>query len=214
MDKVAAGRARKDDKKNAAKAAEEARQQAIEDASWEEGAKKGNKKKEAAADKAAEKAARKAENDADAASEEASFSEKKRTGKSGANKAGGAKMTRAEIAAKALAKAEEDAKAKANAKKAIETSGCNDYIGELTANTNKQVCRCLPPCRVGSLPPRLSMLSLNAAACDGDAPALRSGGKGDRVPRSLHRTKSTRAASRTPSRRSRRMQRLRRGASI
>jgi len=138
MDKVAAGRARKEDKKNAAKAAEESKQQAIEDASWEDGAKKANKKKEAEKEKAEAKAARKADADADAASEEASFSEKKRSGKSGANRPGSSKMTRAEIAAKAMAKAEEDAKAKAKAKKEIEKSGGDDYIGVIKANTNKE----------------------------------------------------------------------------
>lgn len=102
MDKIAAGRARKEDKKNAARAAEDAERQAAEDASWEDGAKKVNKKKEAEAEKAAAKAARKAEVDAEAAAEEAAFAEKKRTGKSAVNKPGGAKMTRAEIAAKIM----------------------------------------------------------------------------------------------------------------
>lgn len=137
-DKIAAGRARKADKANAAKAAEEAKRQAEEDATWEEGAKKGNKKKEAEAEKKAAKAERKAEADADAAAEEAAFSEKKRTGKSGANRPGSAKMTRAEIAAKVMKQQEEEAKAKAKAKKAIDKSGGNDYIGELVENTNKE----------------------------------------------------------------------------
>lgn len=138
MDKIAAGRQRKEDKKNAAKAAEEAQRQAIEDASWEEGTKKANKKKEAEDEKAAAKALRKAENDADAAAEEASFSEKKRTGKSSANRPGSAKMTRAEIAAKVMKQQEEEAKAKAKAKKEIEKSGGNDYMGKLAENTNKE----------------------------------------------------------------------------
>lgn len=102
MDKIAAGRARKEDKKNAAKLAEEEARRAVEDASWEEGAKKANKKKEAEAEKAAAREARKAEAEAQAAAEETAFSEKKRVGKSGANKPGGSKMTRAEIAAKIL----------------------------------------------------------------------------------------------------------------
>ncbi|KAL1530278.1 hypothetical protein AB1Y20_001190 [Prymnesium parvum] len=137
-DKVAAGRARKEEKKNALKDKEEMQRQAAEDASWEEGAKKGNKKKEAEAEKAAAKAARKAEADAEAAAEEASFAEKKRTGKSSANKAGSGKMTRAEIAAKIMKQQEEEAKAKAKEKKEVERSGGNDYMGALVENTNKE----------------------------------------------------------------------------
>ena len=121
--------------KKAGAAAEAARQAeaAAEDADWSEGAKGANKKKEAAAEKAAAKAQRKAEADEQAAEEETSFSKPKEKKKD----KGGAKLTRAEIAAKAMKAMEE--KKKAEKKEAIEIakSGGNEYIGVLKENDNK-----------------------------------------------------------------------------
>jgi len=121
--------------KQAAKAAGEAEaaRQAAEDAEWAEGGKKANKKKEAEAEKKAAKAERKAENDALAEAEEAELSAPKLTG----NKAKPAKMTRAEIAAQAMAKLEAEQKSKKKEKKAVEVSGGNEYIGVLAENENR-----------------------------------------------------------------------------
>ena len=121
--------------KQAAKAAGEAEaaRQAAEDAEWAEGGKKANKKKEAEAENKAAKAERKAENDALAEAEEAELSAPKLTG----NKAKPAKMTRAEIAAQAMAKLEAEQKSKKKEKKAVEVSGGNEYIGVLAENENR-----------------------------------------------------------------------------
>ena len=122
--------------KKAGAAAEAARQQQAdaEDADWAAGEKGANKKKEAAAEKAAAKAQRKAEADEQAAEEDAAFSKPKEKKK---DKGGGAKMTRAEIAAKAMKAMEE--KKKGEKKEAIEIakSGGNEYIGVLKENDNK-----------------------------------------------------------------------------
>lgn len=137
-DKKAAGQARKAEAAAAAKANEEAARQAEEDASWADGAKKGNKKKEDEEAKKAAKALRKAEADEQAEAEEAEFGAKKVTGTKAKKAAGaGPKLTRAEIAAKALAKAEAEAKAKKKEKMEIDMSGGNDYMGALRENDNK-----------------------------------------------------------------------------
>ena len=119
--------------KAAAKAADSAAAAAAaaEDADWAEGGKKANKKKEAEAERKAAKAERKAEAEELAQQEEADMSKpKKKDDKK-------PKMTRAEIAAKAMEKMAAAEKAEKKKKKAIEDSGGNDYIGELTENTNK-----------------------------------------------------------------------------
>ena len=53
-------------------------------------------------------------------------------------KASAPKLSRAEIAAKAMEKAKQKEKEEKAKKKAIEESGGNDYMGVLAANTNKE----------------------------------------------------------------------------
>ena len=119
-----------------ASAAEEARQQQIDDASWAEGGKKANKKKEAEQEKAAARAERKVAADEQAAEEEAELSKPK--AKKGDKKAGAPKLTRAEIAARAMAAAKEKEATKKKEEKEIAASGGNEYIGVLMENDNKK----------------------------------------------------------------------------
>lgn len=119
-----------------ASAADEARQQQLEDEKWSEGGKKANKKKEAEAERAAAKAERKAAADEQAAQEDAEASKPK--AKKGDKKAGAPKLTRAEIAAKAMAAAKEKEKAAKKEEKAIKDSGGNEYMGVLMENDNKK----------------------------------------------------------------------------
>jgi len=60
-----------------------------------------------------------------------------RVGKSKKDKGGGAKLTRAEIAAKAMAAAKAKEKEAKSTAIAIEKSGGNEYMGVLTTNDNK-----------------------------------------------------------------------------
>ena len=118
----------------AAGAAEVARQ-ADEDAEWDSGSKKAGKKQMAAAEKAEAAAARKAERAELEAEEESAASAPK--GSKDKKAAKGGKMTRAEIAAKAMAEVEAKAKAEKKAKKELAASGGNDYMGVLATNDNK-----------------------------------------------------------------------------
>ena len=136
MDKIAAGRARKADKKAEAGRQEEARQQADEDESWNQGGKKANKKKEADDEKKTRAAARKEEAAAQAADEDAELSKPKKEKKKGEGSRA-PKMSRAEIAAKAMAALKEKEKAAKQEKIDIERSGGNAYMGVLKDNDNK-----------------------------------------------------------------------------
>ena len=131
------GETSKKDKKAAADAAAAAAgAAAAEQAEWEDGAKKGNKKKEAAAEKAEAKAARKAEADEQLKQEEAEMTTP-REGKKKKDKGSSGKLTRAEIAAKAMAALKEKEKEEKKAKIEIAKSGGNEYIGVLHENDNK-----------------------------------------------------------------------------
>ena len=126
----------KKDKKAASNAAAAAAAAAAEeDAAWAEGGKKANKKKEAEDAKKEAKAARKQEADDQLKAEEAEMSTP-RGGKK-KDKGGGAKLTRAEIAAKAMAAAKAKEKEEKQKKFDIEKSGGNEYIGVLTTNDNR-----------------------------------------------------------------------------
>ena len=126
---------KKEKQADKAAAATEASRQAAEDAEWGQGGKKANKKQEAAADRAAAKADRKAAAEDQAAEEDAQMSARKSDKDKKKEKSG--KLTRAEIAAKAMKMAQE--KEKAAKKEAIEVakSGGNEYIGVLRENDNK-----------------------------------------------------------------------------
>ena len=123
-------------KKGAAKAAEAEAEAAGEDAAWEAGGKKASKRLEAEAERKAAAAQRKAENKELFEEEEAAMSQPKAKVKKGDAK-GKSKLTRAEIAAKAMAAAKAKTKAAAAEKKEMEESGGNEYIGALRANENR-----------------------------------------------------------------------------
>ncbi len=136
MSKKAEGQARKAAAKEAAAAKELALAAAKEDAEWEVGAKKASKKALQAEEKAAAAQERKAKAKEQEEEENAALT-KPKGDKNG--RKGGAKITRAELAAKALAAAEKTQKDAAKKKKAIEVSGGNEYLGELTENTNAPI---------------------------------------------------------------------------
>lgn len=110
---------------------------AKEDAEWSEGGKKANKKKDADEAKKEAKQARKAEADEQLKQEEAEVS----TPRGGKDKkkgnASAGKLTRAEIAAKALAATKAKEKEDKQRKIDIAKSGGNDYIGVLMENDNR-----------------------------------------------------------------------------
>lgn len=136
MDKIAAGRQRKADKKADKAATEQAALDADEDASWEQGGKKANKKKEADEEKKARAAARKADAADQAAEEEAELSKPKKEKKKGEGSRA-PKLSRAEIAAKAMEAMKAKEKAAKQEKIDIEKSGGNEYMGVLGANDNR-----------------------------------------------------------------------------
>ena len=138
LERVAMGFGDKSKKEVAAEkaaAAAAAADREKEDASWAEGGKKGNKKKEAEEERKAAKAERKAAADEQAAEEDAAMSKPKAKDKKGGS---APKMSRAEIAAKAMAKLKEKEKEDKKKKKEIEESGGNEYMGALMENDNKK----------------------------------------------------------------------------
>lgn len=127
----------KKDKKAASAAAAAAAAEAVkEDAEWAEGGKKANKKKEADEAKKEAKAARKAEADEQLKEEEAAASTPRGT-KDKKKAASAGKLTRAEIAAKALEATKKKEKEDKQRKIDIAKSGGNDYIGVLMENDNR-----------------------------------------------------------------------------
>ena len=132
MDKIQAGRARKQEKKDMSKAKQALAEEAAEDDSWDGGAKKQNKKKAADAERKERAAERKAAASEQEAEEDvAGSAPKKGKGKS-------SKMSRADIAARVMAEAEEKEKEEKRRKKQIAHSGGDEYIGEILANVNKE----------------------------------------------------------------------------
>ena len=135
-DKRAAGQARKAAQKEAAQLKVAMEQNQIEDKEWEIGTKKASKKQVHAEQKAAAAAERKALAKAQEQEENSALA-KPKGDKNG--RKGGAKVTRAELAAKALAVAEQKQKESDKKKKAVAESGGNDYMGELTENLNAPI---------------------------------------------------------------------------
>ena len=133
------GDASKKDTKAASDAAAAAAAAAAEDAAaWAEGGKKGNKKKEAEEAKKEAKASRKAEDDEQLRQEEADMTTPRGGKKKDKGGGGASKLTRAEIAAKAMAAAKAKEKEEKQQKIAVEKSGGNDYIGVLMENDNRK----------------------------------------------------------------------------
>jgi len=129
---------KKDKAAEKAAAAAAAAKQAEEDTAWSEGGKKGNKKQEAAAERAAAKSERKAAADEQAVEEEAQMSARSDKSKKKDKGGSSSKLTRAEIAERALKAAKDKEKAAKKEKIEIEKSGGNDYMGVLMENDNKK----------------------------------------------------------------------------
>lgn len=136
---------------------------AAEDAEWADGTKGKGKKAAASEEKAAEAARRKELAKSQEESENAELDKPKPV----KGKTDGKKLTRAEIAAKAMAAMEAKAKEEKKAAKEVEVTGGNEYIGALRENINKD----LDSVDASGIDGALSALDVGCAAAGGTSGA-------------------------------------------